>query len=171
MALTCVMLDKSTGVRGPAWSQVHLEAPSGRTKPMGQPCSPFGPAVLSFFPGFGLGRKIGPTGTSGHPFGPGAVLFWAAAGAIVTMALFWNHLLLFCTSSLSLGQALSDVDCCRAGRRKRWQRRWQPFYPVCWLLVVLVRGRERPASCLRPRSATFPLLHVSPAGSLWSSEK
>ena len=52
---------------------------------MGQPCSPFGPAVLSFFPGFCLGRKIGPTGTSGHPFGPGALVFWAAAGAIVTI--------------------------------------------------------------------------------------
>ena len=127
---------------------------------MGQPCSPFGPALLSFFPGFCLGRKIGPTGTSGHPFGPWAVLFWAAAGAIVTI---WPsseitcccsvqascHLAKFCLMWTVVGldaeRGGSDVGC--------------RFIPSAdWW----TGGRERPASCLRPRSATFPLLHVSP---------
>ena len=129
---------------------------------MGQPCSPFGPALLSFFPGFCLGRKIGPTGTSGHPFGPGAVLFWAAAGAIVMMVLFWNHLLFFCTqlhtsfhlAKFCLMWTVVGLDAERGGSDVG--SRFIPSADWCWY------GRERPASCLRPRSATFPLLHVSP---------
>ena len=123
--LTCVMADMSTGVRGPVWSQAHLLAPSGRTNPMGHPCSAFAP-LLGFLPDFDCrGRKIGPTGTSGHPFGPEVVLFWAAAGAILMITLFF-----------SLEEQLSkvfDVDWTKAGRRKRWQRRWLRFYPgCCW---------------------------------------
>ena len=121
------MADMSTGVRGPVWSQAHLLAPSGRTNPMGHPCSAFDP-LLCFLPDPALcrGRKIGPTGTSGHPFGPEVVLFWAAAGAILMITC---RLLLF-----SLEEQLSkvlDVDWTKAGRRKRWQRRWLPFYPGC----------------------------------------
>ena len=100
--VTCVMADMSTGVRGPVWSQAHLLTPSGRTNPIGQPCSAFVPLLETFLPDPDLcylvlpenlilpdpdlcrGRKIGPTGTSGQPFGPGVVLFWAAAGAIVS---------------------------------------------------------------------------------------
>ena len=135
------MADMSTGVRGPVWSQAHLLAPSGRTNPMGHPCPSFVP-LLCFRPDPDLcrGRNIGPTGTSGHPFGPEVVLFWAAAGAMLMVTL-----LLFSPEQLS---KVTDVDWTRAGRRKRWQRRWLPFYPgCCW-------PRElRPA----PR-----FLHVSP---------
>ena len=81
---------------------LHLLTPSGRTNPIGQPCSAFVPLLETFLPDPDLcylvlpenlilpdpdlcrGRKIGPTGTSGQPFGPGVVLFWAAAGAIVS---------------------------------------------------------------------------------------
>ena len=90
-----------------------LLTPSGRTNPIGQPCSAFVPLLETFLPDPDLcylvlpenlilpdpdlcrGRKIGPTGTSGQPFGPGVVLFWAAAGAI-----------------LSFLESLADPSCC-----------------------------------------------------------
>ena len=58
---------------------------------MGHPCPSFVP-LLGFRPDpdFCRCRNMGPTGTSGHPFGPEVVLFWAAAGAIlmITLLLF-----------------------------------------------------------------------------------
>ena len=145
------MADISTGVRGPVWSQAHLLAPSGRTNPMGHPCPSFVP-LLCFRP-LCLGRNIGPTGTSGHPFGPDAVLFWAAAGAMLT-----TTLLLFFT-----GAAVESVRC---GLEQGWTPKEvaATLAPVLSRLLLAARAEAR---------ATFParLSPAAEAGSLWISEE
>ena len=136
------MADRSTGVRGPVWSQAHLLAPSGRTNPMGHPCPSFVPLLcFRVDPDLCRGKNIGPTGTSGHPFGPEVVLFWAAAGAMLMITL----LLLF------TGAAVESVRC-------GLEQGWTPKEVAATLAPVLSR-------LLRPRELVRPaprFLHVSP---------
>ena len=71
-----VMAFMSTGVLGPAFCHVHLLAPSGRTKPMGQPCS----ALLDLRTPLPLGRKMGPTAGAASEGGGTAV--WTAGAML-----------------------------------------------------------------------------------------
>ena len=77
---------------------------------------------------------MGPTGTSGHPFGPEVVLFWAAAGAIlmITLLLFsLNELLLSKCQMMWTGPGL---DAERGGSDVGSR-----FIPACAAPLVLPR--------------------------------